>query len=122
MIKGYFDNSGNPRLNIEVSGIDKQTNLSALIDTGFNGDLSLPVPIAISLGLKLIYSTEVILADGSTKSELLFAGGVMLAGKTTEAYIFLTGGEDALIGTNLLKKYTLKIDFAQQKIELENRS
>ena len=43
--------------------------VDAVIDTGFDGYLCLPVQLAIQLGLELSGSIKVELADGSIKRE-----------------------------------------------------
>lgn len=118
MIAGYFDDHEHPILEITVIGEDSQVKVPALIDTGFDGYLSLPIPVAMSLGLKLIDSALIVLADGSTKTELLFRATVSIGGEKRQARTFLTSGETALIGTQLLKDFTLSIDFPQRKLSL----
>lgn len=118
MTEGYFNDNEHPILEITVTGEDSQVEIPALIDTGFDGYLSLPIPVAMSLGLKLIDSALITLADGSKKTELLFTTKVSLEGKESRARTFLTAGETALIGTQLLKDFTLSIDFPQKKISL----
>jgi clan AA aspartic protease len=119
MIKGYFDNENHPRLKLEVSGSDAKIKIPALIDTGFDGSLSLPISIAIQLGLKLVNTTIVGYADGSSKQELIFQGKVKI-GKDKEKHtpIFVASTDEALVGTQLLKDYILEINFARQKITL----
>ena len=50
---------------MRVEETRKSVEIDAIIDTGFDGSLCLPVPIAIQLGLELSCSQVVELADGS---------------------------------------------------------
>ena len=54
MIQAYFDDSGFPRVKIAVGGSRMQVEVEALIDTGFSGDITLPLVIAPQLGLELV--------------------------------------------------------------------
>jgi predicted aspartyl protease len=47
MIQGYFDPSGHPKIKIVVSGSRSQIEIEALIDTGFDGDITIPSPMGI---------------------------------------------------------------------------
>lgn len=50
---GYVDELNRPRLTINVIGDRAEAKLDALIDTGFDGSLCLPLSIAVQLGLEL---------------------------------------------------------------------
>lgn len=101
--------------------MDSKINVPALIDTGFDGYLALPISTAMSLGLKLIDTVIITLADGSTRQELVFGGKVKIGDESKISYILLTAGETALVGTQLLKDFTLSIDFPDREISLLSR-
>ena len=119
-MKTYFDEASHPVVEIAVSGMEKTATLPALIDTGFDGYLSLPLSLALPLGLKLFYHTTVTLADGSTKEELLFEAKVKLGRKWQEASVFINRGSVALLGTKLLENSKLLLDFPNQKIQIQS--
>lgn len=121
MIEGYIDEDLQSRLTVRVEGIRKGVEIDAIIDTGFDGSLCLPVPIAIQLGLELSCSQIVELADGSLSEELLFMGKASLGSKNKGKIvdISLTESEDALLGVDMLKEYKLNIDFRGKKVLLE---
>lgn len=50
---GYVDKYLQPKIKIQVNGLLKGLQLDAIIDTGFNGDLCLPIGVAIQVGLIL---------------------------------------------------------------------
>jgi predicted aspartyl protease len=64
---GYVDQLQQPRVKLTVKGNRKSIRITPVVDTGFSGHLSLPVAIAISLGLELNGQVPVELADGSIK-------------------------------------------------------
>ncbi len=119
-MKTYFDESSHPVVEITVSGMEKTATLPALIDTGFDGYLSLPLSLALPLGLKLFYRTSVTLADGSIKEELLFKAKVKLGKKWQKASVFINWGNVALLGTKLLENSKLLLDFPNQKIQIQS--
>src|SRR6266852_3392701 len=70
-----------PMTEIEVSGTRRTVTLDAIIDTGFDGEICVPIDDGVTLGLELKGKTFVELADGSQKVELLFAGSVTFLNK-----------------------------------------
>ena len=100
-----------PTARIEAIGTRQTLALTAIVDTGFDGYLCLPIRLAVQLGLELIGDQLIELADGTQRKELVFAGSVGLFGATREVQIMLTNSEDALIGTSLLDTYALAIEF-----------
>lgn len=104
-MKGYIDEYGQPRISISVNGL----LIDAVVDTGFDSELCLPIQLAIRLGLKLKDVTMFELADGTIKRELVFFGSIKFGQETKDVGIVLTESEDALIGTEMLSEHILKI-------------
>ena len=100
-----------PLASIEAIGSRRSHVLTAIVDTGFTGDLCLPTSIAVQLGLELIGEELIELADGTRKQQLMFGGSVRFFGETHQVEIMLTSSGDALIGTRLVDKYQLSIEF-----------
>ena len=118
-IRGYLDELGNPKVPLMVRGARGDLMLSALIDTGFDGDLCLPVSVAIELGLDLCGVQRVQLANGSIQNELVFLGEAgFQGGPLQEVEILLTHAEEALLGIGLLKTWKLIIDFPKESVSL----
>lgn len=116
--EGHVDELNRPRLIINVIGGRGEAKLGALIDTGFDGSLCLPVSIAVQLGLDLTGVTYVELADGTVNRELTFMGGIGFDKFERKVEILLTQGEDALLGLGLLKDSRLEIDFKQRTLKM----
>lgn len=115
-MKGYVDEFGQPKVEVTFMGPWGKVITEAIIDTGFNGEVSLPVPIAVRLGLRLKGTQEVMLADGSRKSSLVFAGQIVLDGAPEDTLIFLSDLNEPLLGTQLLGNRLLKIDFSKNEV------
>lgn len=116
---GNFEN-GNPYIEIEIKGIsDEQKKLKALIDTGFNGYLTLPYIEAFPLGLVLTGIQSSRLADGSISHHFVCIGTVIFDGKKITTPIDIQPECTVLIGTQLLKKLEkeLHINFLSEKVE-----
>lgn len=119
MIKGYVNEYGQATIKIEVKGTKAQIEVNAQIDTGFGGEVYLPIPIAIQLGLELCGDTGIELADGTRKNDLVFIGFIVWGGKEEEVKIILTNSQQTLIGAGLLQGKILEIDFLKRLVEIK---
>ena len=116
---GYVDEYGQPKIKLFVRGLQREQAVETVIDTGFNGDLCLPIPVAVQLGLQLVAHHFVELADGSIHRELIFTGTVILDNMERAAEISLTESEEALLGTGLLKGRKLEIGFESRRLNIQ---
>jgi clan AA aspartic protease len=111
-----------PTADIQVSGLRGTVRVRAVVDTGFDGDLCLPITVGVTLGLVLKGENQVELADGSLTWEMVFGGTVRFVGRRRRVDIYLTRSEEALIGTGLLDGCRLTIDFGTGSVELAKSS
>ena len=118
MIRGYFDDVGQPRIAVSIFGNRGEVTVDAVIDTGFDGSLCLPLSLAIPLGLELYGRINYELADGTIKRELTFEATTRLGEAVDRAEISLTESEDALLGSELLEDYVLEIDYGNRTVEI----
>ncbi len=114
---GYIDEYGQGRVRVGVMGRKMEIAVDAVIDTGFDEYLCLPVQIAIQVGLELCDTMEVELADGTIKKEMVFSGLTKFGEKAKKARITLTESRDALIGTKIFSY--LEIDFEGKRVRIE---
>ena len=117
-MRGYFDDEGRPRITVSLFGSRAEVPIEPLIDTGFDGALSVPIPLAIPLGLELHGWASYELADGTVRRDLTFQGIVHLGEETRRTEIILTEAEDALLGSELLAGYVLEIDYGNRTVEI----
>jgi clan AA aspartic protease len=106
---------------IQAVGLRGAQTVTAVVDTGFDGELCLPIEIAVGLGLELVGTEFVEYADGRIERELLFRGSVQFLGETKTIRIALTESEDALLGMALLKGRTLLIDCDTGGVRIERK-
>lgn len=121
MIEGTIWETGTPMLALKVIGKEGvEVSLEGILDTGFDGFLCLPIPVAVSLGLELIDATDTELADGSVvEDDLVFAGRAEWDGTVMDIEILLTRAADVLIGTSFLKSYIVQLDYRANTVGIE---
>ena len=120
MIEGRIDLVEGPRIQVWISGRRDRVAIDALLDTGFDGDLCLPIAVAVPLGLELRYVAQSELADGSVvEDELVFAGLADWDGEQVPVEIILTRSRDALIGTGLLQGCDVRLNFVTGQIAID---
>ena len=96
-------------IELEVIGVNRPENIAAIIDTGFDGELSLPSNFIKRLKLQRIGEMPVILGDGSTVDLDVYLAKVLWHGAAREVDVLRTDG-DALVGMALLKDNRLTLD------------
>ncbi|MCY7275323.1 MAG: clan AA aspartic protease [Phormidesmis sp. CAN_BIN44] len=86
--------------------------IECVVDTGFEGFLTLPTAIIIDLGLPYIAPIDANLADNSRITTNVHQGIILWNGLERVIPI-LSMGRRPLIGTALLEDYHLSIDFCE---------
>ena len=117
---GTFDND-QPKIEIEVKGVNgSPKKLIALVDSGFNGYLTLPYVEAFPLGLVLTGIQPNTLADGSSASHFVCIGQICVGGKCVTTTIDIQPANIILLGTKLLKELGKKfvLDCLNGKVEI----
>ena len=118
MISGYFNANRHPCVELTVAGGRGRQTIEAVIDTGFDGDLTLPVQLAIQLGLDLCATQRFELADGSIENQLVFLGDIQLGDIQRTAEVILTDSIDALLGSGPLIDHILEIDYLNRTVHI----
>ena len=100
----------------------RMERLRAVVDTGFDGAVCLPVSIAVNLGLELVGREFVEYADGRVVRELLFRGKVQFLGEVREVNISLTNADEALVGLEMLRGYRMLLDGDTHEVTFERKA
>ena len=112
MIEGFVNANLEAVVTIPLLGPAGQTReVAAVVDTGFNGYLTLPPMLVTDLGLSVVGNGEAILADGS---EVTFdVSGVTVVWDVQPRH-FETAvvGIDALVGMMLQNRHSLFVEVA----------
>lgn len=120
MIDGVIRATGTPVVPLQIQGARGDLTIEGILDTGFDGFLCLPMPLAVTLGLELIDVVRTELADGTIiEDDLVFAGQAEWDGAVMRVPIVLTRSEDALIGTAFLKGHSVQLDYKANTVRIE---
>jgi clan AA aspartic protease len=84
--------------------------IECVIDTGFEGTLTLPPDVVAALGLPYVTRIRANLADDSNVMTRLYLARIIWHGIEREV-IVLAMGRRPLIGTALMEDYHLSVDF-----------
>lgn len=115
MIEGRVTNEGVPEIELTIGG----AVWTAIVDTGFNGDLELPARLKELVDARSIGSITSLLAGGQSLVEDNFRVRIPFDGQLIDAQATFVDGEEVLIGTHLLRKSRLSIDFPAGTLLLE---
>lgn len=118
MLNGYFrDNC--PRTTITVIGTTGEEEVEAIVDTGFNGYLTLPKNIAERIGMEdtnAVSSSTI--ADGSVSPSLIYSRKIVFDNSRVTILVDVQPKCKILFGMALLEELglTLFVDVTAQKI------
>lgn len=111
MIQGYVNQNYEAML-LVVRNNDKLKFITAVIDTGFTGFLSLPISIITELELSWSYRERATLGDGSEVLFDIYDAMVIWGGQYREIEINAAETEP-LLGMSMLRGYRLQVDTVQ---------
>ncbi len=109
MITGYVNASREAIVSVTVRGSRSERRIEAVVDTGYDGDLTLPPPLIEALGPPFRERGRAVLADGSDISFDIHDAEIMWDGHPRS--ILVDADTTPLIGTSLLDGYELTIRF-----------
>ena len=94
-------------------------DISAWIDTGFNGDLVLPQEQVISLGLTHSGTVQATLADGSVVALKTYGCQIDWFGERRYLEVVANSGMFPLLGVGLLRGHDLRINYRSDQLTLD---
>jgi clan AA aspartic protease len=109
MISGVVTSRREAVVQIAIRGDSEPLTIEAVVDTGFNDFLTLPLRVIIALGLPFESPAEIKLADSSAATTNYYRGTIEWDGRPREIPILAVEG-GALIGMELLAGYNLFIE------------
>lgn len=112
MIEGFVNANLEAVITIPLRGPTGQTReIDAVIDTGFNGYLTLPPTLVADLGLPVVGEAEAVLADGS--ESVFDVYGVTVIWDDQPRFVESGAvGFDPLVGMALLERSNLNVEVA----------
>jgi len=113
MLTGHVTPAREAVVQIEVHGpIGTSTSIDGTIDTGFDGELTLPPFVVSELELAFAGGALATLADGTTASLDLFVAAVEWHGARRQVLVVQTDG-GALLGMTMLDGSRLVVDVTE---------
>jgi clan AA aspartic protease len=101
------------RINVVLRPLDRSdVEIECVVDTGFEGALTLPPDVVAALKLPYVTRISANLADDSSVMTRLHLTTIIWHGVEREV-IVLAMGRRPLIGTALIEDYHLSIDFCE---------
>jgi clan AA aspartic protease len=118
---GYVDSSGRALLNIPIckSSDGEYVEITAWIDTAFDGHLVFSMETIERLELESLVETEAILADGSRVTLKTFICYVDWFGQLQPVQVIANEGRFPLLGTGLLDERVLHVDYRAKTLTVE---
>ncbi len=116
MIEGAVTTDGLPTIDLEIDG----SLWSAVVDTGFNGDVELPTALRESVDARFAFRGRSFLAAGQSVEEDFYLVNFVFDGKTVTAEATFSESASILVGTQLLEDYRLEIDFPKKIVILQS--
>ena len=116
MIQGTVSADGVPTIALPIAGQE----WSAIMDTGFNGDLELPEGFRDGLNARYVGRVTSALAGGQILEEDAYLVEFPFDDQTVQAEATFVSGSQILIGTHLLRAYCLQINFVSRTVQLES--
>ncbi len=117
---GYFDHN-QIFVDLEISGSFPESKkvVKAQIDTGYDGELTLPFSLAFPLGLILTGANTYTIADGSSMTNFSCIGKIKIAGKQESVFVDIIPNGSVLIGLPLLEKLgnNFQVNFSKREIK-----
>jgi clan AA aspartic protease len=109
MIVGSVTADRDATINLDIADAGGQhVTVTAVIDTGFNGWLTLPGVVISALSIAPIGARRVTLADGNDVDMGLYAAKVAWDGLSVDVFALEAEGHP-LVGMSLLYGYTLTV-------------
>ena len=118
---GRVDDNNRALIDIEVRRTpDSQgASVTVWIDTAFDGHLVFPRSLIEELELESLVETEAILADGRKVTLETFICYLDWFGNVIPLQVIANDGRLPLLGTGLLEKHVLHIDYVSKGLTLE---
>ena len=121
MIVGFINEFEEPIIELALVLGDEAKNLQAVIDTGFNGFLSVSIEYVNNSDWTFIGYEEYELASGEIVKAKTFLGDIIFDNKQMTTFILISQSKDILVGTRLLREKTLFIDFVDKKVIVNDK-
>lgn len=118
IVRGRVSPSGEPTIPVILYLVGSPLQKKAIIDTGFNGSLSIPEKLAKKGKWHFFGFEEYELATGDIVRQKIYIGQMRLDKNPFTVYAVTSHSADVLIGTRLLRNRELWIQFKSRRVIL----
>lgn len=119
MIIGFVNESDEPVIEVKLDLGKEKRAVNAVIDTGFNGYISVPKKLIDESDWDFLGIEEYELASGELMREKVFLGRIEIGTEKLAVFILSNNSSDTLVGTKLLRNRLLIINFADKTLKIE---
>jgi predicted aspartyl protease len=116
IIKGIIDEQNRLWVKIKVAGYHGGRDIFFRIDTAFDGELSIPVSLAVPLGLPLVGESEYSIGGGGISRPFKFIVSIQWGSQNRLATADVDQTKAPLLGMGLLNGYILLADFKNKTL------
>jgi len=119
MTVGFVNENDEPVVKIKLDLGKEKRSVNAVIDTGFNGYISVPKKLIDKSDWDFLGIEEYELASGELMRERVFLGRIEIGTEKLITFILSNNSSDTLIGKKLLKNSLLTINFTNKTLKIE---
>ena len=105
-------------VSVVVFGPQRQAQVEAMIDTGFDGHLVLPDSVIRHLALPRLGATDVTLGDGTQSLMRVYELAVEWLNERRLVEVLAGLSDEVLLGTALLAGHRITIDYRSATVEI----
>ncbi len=120
-MNGNVDVQGRALLTIPICNApnSSETPVEMWVDTGFTGDLVLPISQIKQLGLRESSVVQTAMADGRETALDSFVAWLNWFGELREVEVIASSGQNVLLGVRLMLGRRLTVDYRTLRLTLE---
>jgi len=120
-VNGVVDEFGRALLNLRIrsADINESVEVTAWVDTAFNGELVVPRAMVESVGLEQSAGIRARLADGNEVTLESYACVLDWFGDKRAVEVIANDGQMPLLGIGLLIGHRLTVDYTELTVSLE---
>jgi clan AA aspartic protease len=118
MLQGKVTLHGEPVVSIQLMLRQRPARFPAVIDTGFNGYLSVPRKLAERGRWRYLGKEDFEIATGQSVEQPVYLGQVIFDRARVMVYAVATDANDVLIGTRLLDQKVLTVNFRKKRVKI----
>jgi len=104
---------------ISIRLVDLADDIKVAIDTGFNGEICLRKDLSEKLELDPIAIEDYELGDGNITQVEVFSGKIIWFDEERVVDLILTKSEQSLIGTGLLTRCRLEVNYPREEVFIQ---